>query len=348
MSPLPLSYVITLALFVTLDPRLPCLPSAQGQSCSTDNVLRVAGEQNPCYDANFPGAIFCDESNGVNNGTCRWSSIFYPGENCASGDSNFVNGGCVTGSCTNGKCTTVDSLTRCDNGNREEQCPFGTYCDLSGNSNGDSFCVARKKVNAQCGVDYDDYECEPNLVCTTRGGLFARPTCLEPFVGNEGDTCSNEFDCKAGLICNGVCVSAAIYRNDFCTTDSDCQTGWGCSCAYKTSGNKIINQGGKCSQKLVFSQSDIDRVKKFQQCAIDTSCVADLSYIDEFGNDVIVDRSKATPGSCLFNCYKQAGYSVTELAGTPEGKCVTKSKNAAGVVVPAMAALAVALLSLLM
>lgn len=284
----------------------------------------------------------------MNNGTCRWAGIFYPGENCAANDNLFVNGGCVTGQCTNGKCSTVDSAVRCDRGNVEDQCPYGTYCDLQGNSNGDSFCVARKQLNSQCGDSYDNYECAANLVCTTRGGLFSKPTCLEPFVGSEGDTCSDEFDCKAGLICNGVCVNPAIYRNDFCSSDSDCQTGWGCSCAYKSSGNKIIYQGGKCSQKLVYSQSDIDRVKKFQQCTIDTSCVADLSYLAEFGTDVIVDRSQSTPGSCLFNCFKQAGYSVAELAGAAEGKCVAKSKNAAGVVVPAMAALAVALLSLLM
>jgi len=322
-----------------------CMSAATlGQACSLEN-----GNQVPCYDANFPNAIFCDDPLRNSNGTCKWAPIFYPGEACAPNDPNFVNGGCIYGTCTNSKCSTLDSATQCDRQNQESQCPFGTYCDLNGNGNGNSFCVARKQLNSQCGDSYDDYECAANLVCTSRGGLFSVQTCLEPFVGNEGDTCSNEFDCKAGLLCaGGSCVSPAIYRNDFCASDNDCQTGWGCSCAYKTSGHKVIYQGGKCSQKLVLTNDDINRVKKFQQCAIDTSCVADLSYLSEFGFDAIIDRSKTSPASCLFDCYKQAGYPVGDLAGNPAGKCVAKSKNAAGMVVPAMAAIVLALLALLM
>lgn len=313
-----------------------------GQACSLETTTRL-----DCYDAKFGNAITCDDPSFNGSGICRYAEIFYPGEACVGNDNNFINGGCIFGSCDNGFCTKLTTTDRCTRQtgpnplpDRLELCPFGTFCD-DGNSD---LCVARKGLNSQCDTA-DGMECDQLLTCTTRGGIYETQTCLEPFVGKVGDLCDNLFDCGAGLLClDRICVEPAKYKKDFCVSQGDCQFGWECECATEVKGNKIIERGGKCTTSTAITGTEIKRWKEYQQCCKDNSCPADWWYVEEFvGNAVLLERT-VDPQSCAYNCFKQAGYKIDDIA---QGKCVGKVFSSAGAVLPALALIFAAVFALL-
>jgi hypothetical protein len=324
-----------------------CIKAARlGEACSLDTT---SGTGLGCYDPKWPNAIYCDDPQLNGTGTCRYRNIYVPGEQCSTTSSIFndVEGGCVINSCTGGSCPVTAAGGPCRSSNAST-CAFNTYCDFTNSQAGVGQCAARKAKGVQCDATSRDTECDHLLICTTRGNLLNNPTCLDPFVGNEGDRCTDEKDCKAGLLCNQndhVCAKPSPYKKDFCQSNSDCQFGYDCECLYEISGNKLAERGGRCTDKRSITQDQINKWKKFQQCAKDTSCRGDFAWFEQYaGNSApYINGLTGVPASCVWNCLQKAGYAKNVAPNVKEGKCF----SSAAAIFPAMAIVIAALLALL-
>jgi hypothetical protein len=313
----------------------------KGTCTAAAGLGEVCGNSIPCYDPLYPNQISCSSSN---NGTCQYTNLFVPGDSCLD-DANHNDGGCRFANpngngngCNGGRCDTLSSTQQCyvnvgNNNfrNYEELCPANTYCDTNS-----AFCANRKDLGSDCN---GDIECDPLLTCTTRGGSFEDAQCLEPFFQEEGDLCSNNFDCKAGLFCDGgICIKSSPFKKDFCTTQNDCQNGWGCQCLFDNQGDKLVYKGGKCTLNSALTGEDVKRWKKYQQCAKDTPCVADYWYVQQIGSLSLVKDT------CSYNCLKKAGYDVDEAT---EADLVGECFSSAAAVFPIVAMIFAALVAVL-
>jgi len=324
-----------------------CVTAARlGEACSNDVG---SGTSLGCFDANFPNSIYCDDPLANGNGTCRYSAIYVPGEQCTTTSTIFndVEGGCVINACTGGSCPVTAAGGPCRNSNAST-CAFNTYCDFTNPVNGNGQCTARKSKGVLCDATGQDYECDQLLICTTRGGLLDTPTCLDPFTGNEGDMCSDVKDCKAGLLCNqndNVCAKPSPYKKDFCQSGTDCQFGFDCECLFEISGDKLAERGGRCTDKTSITQTEINKWTKFQQCAKDTSCRGDFAWLERYGNGAspYINGLTGVPSSCVWACLDKAGYAKDVAPTVKEGKCF----SSAAAILPVMAIVIAALLALL-
>jgi hypothetical protein len=181
---------------------------AQAEPDAPNDIGRDAGTPDSCsVDADCSDGDACNgieqcEANRCNAGTAM---------NCNDSVS------CTVDSCVSGACNHQLDDTRCASG----QSCSATGCVASTPTCSESPC---KLVSPQCG-------CPSGQSCQLNGTSRA---CGSVGTLREGDSCTSNSSCAAGLHCADVSTqtgTSASVCSRYCTTDSDC-SGFGSVCAW--------------------------------------------------------------------------------------------------------------------
>lgn len=249
---------------------------------------------------------------------------------CVPGNTNYVNGGCISGSnCdpTTRKCSGYTSGADCSND--DELCPYHQYCDEDSET-----CVARKAENAACNAHYEYVvktfsfqslmsveRCDETLICTDHDS-GSQSTCQRPFTQTAGQPCASRYDCAEGLGCDdNECREAPTKYDQDCSTNADvCDDFFAnCECSQKTKGrNTTVELPAKCKRidSRVNTKSFINAYRGMQSCLKNRNCH------DYWTSRQVLDLETG-PNQCIRSCLRDAFTTGFEVDDAKYNTCAS-------------------------